>query len=595
MSDQRGAEETGNTENEMPDNERNTSRSTESGISLDELMYSTSSYHAIVKPVTMTMILAGLAVTYVSTPSTKRMLQESMSNSYTVFDVSDNTDGGGSHHNNAEKLGLSLINGLIMISFIAILTFGIVLLYKYRCMKCLRGYMIFSSAALLGFLGWLMFDVFIMRYRIPIDQISFYFIIVNFAVVGVIAIFYQKGIPMFITQTYLVLSSVIVAWQFSNFNSWTTWTLLVLLALYDLCAVLTPCGPLKFLVDLMSKEDAPDMPGLLYEASLPAGVERPGNQMCRSANSNGNSNTHPEEVEGRRVGNSPSTGGVRNRGSVEHDSTNATINSDPTPSPTATTSLIHENDGDHVEIEVGLPQNPNTLQSIEREAVRPISRFEEGTDESLPTIPLAIALIYRVDILSPACYATVNQTSPLSREGLSPSQLRAHVEVRFPSNGGKIIPTQGTTTGSNDGSPHRRRGNRNDLELKYSILNRHGNLKRILVVDEEGRVFQETESEGNAPMDATSSGNHSIKLGLGDFIFYSVLVAKASEFSFATFAACMLVILAGLGSTLILLSVYHQALPALPISIFLGVIFYLLTRTCIEPWIEAMLAIPIYV
>ena len=81
----------------------------------------------------------------------------------------------------------------------------------------------------------------------------------------------------------------------------------------------------------------------------------------------------------------------------------------------------------------------------------------------------------------------------------------------------------------------------------------------------------------------------------GDFIFYSVLVAKASEFSFATFAACMLVILAGLGSTLILLSVYHQALPALPISIFLGVIFYLLTRTCIEPWIEAMLAIPIYV
>ena len=26
---------------------------------------------------------------------------------------------------------------------------------------------------------------------------------------------------------------------------WTGWTLLVALALYDLCAVLTPCGPLK--------------------------------------------------------------------------------------------------------------------------------------------------------------------------------------------------------------------------------------------------------------------------------------------------------------------------------------------------------------
>lgn len=33
----------------------------------------------------------------------------------------------------------------------------------------------------------------------------------------------------------------------------------------------------------------------------------------------------------------------------------------------------------------------------------------------------------------------------------------------------------------------------------------------------------------------------------GDFIFYSILVAKAAQYSFATFAACMLVILAGLG------------------------------------------------
>ena len=65
--------------------------------------------------------------------------------------------------------------------------------------------------------------------------------------------------------------------------------------------------------------------------------------------------------------------------------------------------------------------------------------------------------------------------------------------------------------------------------------------------------------------------------------------------SFATFAACMLVILFGLGATLVLLSVYHQALPALPISIFLGVIFYLLTRTIIEPWVEDLLRTPHYV
>jgi len=65
-------------------------------------------------------------------------------------------------------------------------------------------------------------------------------------------------------------------------------------------------------------------------------------------------------------------------------------------------------------------------------------------------------------------------------------------------------------------------------------------------------------------------------------------------YSFTTFAACMLCILAGMGATLIILSIYKAALPALPISIFLAVIFYLLTRVIIEPWIEAVMTVPLY-
>ena len=42
-----------------------------------------------------------------------------------------------------------------------------------------------------------------------------------------------------------------------------------MLALYDLCAVLTPCGPLKMLVGLMQERNEP-LPGLLYEANIPA-------------------------------------------------------------------------------------------------------------------------------------------------------------------------------------------------------------------------------------------------------------------------------------------------------------------------------------
>ncbi|KAI9093573.1 hypothetical protein K1719_027022 [Acacia pycnantha] len=76
-----------------------------------------------------------------------------------------------------------------------------------------------------------------------------------------------------------------------------------------------------------------------------------------------------------------------------------------------------------------------------------------------------------------------------------------------------------------------------------------------------------------------------IKLGLGDFVFYSVLVGRAAMYDLMTVYACYLAIISGLGCTLILLSVCRRALPALPISIALGVIFYFLTRLLMEPFI----------
>ncbi|KAJ1690234.1 hypothetical protein LUZ63_014389 [Rhynchospora breviuscula] len=80
-----------------------------------------------------------------------------------------------------------------------------------------------------------------------------------------------------------------------------------------------------------------------------------------------------------------------------------------------------------------------------------------------------------------------------------------------------------------------------------------------------------------------SSG--AIKLGLGDFIFYSVLVGRAAMYDYMTVYACYLAIMAGLGVTLLLLAVYRKALPALPVSIMLGVVFYLLTRVLLEVFV----------
>jgi presenilin 1 len=52
----------------------------------------------------------------------------------------------------------------------------------------------------------------------------------------------------------------------------------------------------------------------------------------------------------------------------------------------------------------------------------------------------------------------------------------------------------------------------------------------------------------------------------------------------AVFASYIAVI-SGLGITLMLLALYRKALPALPVSIALGVLFYFLTRLVVEPFV----------
>ncbi|GKV07641.1 hypothetical protein SLEP1_g19388 [Rubroshorea leprosula] len=122
-----------------------------------------------------------------------------------------------------------------------------------------------------------------------------------------------------------------------------------------------------------------------------------------------------------------------------------------------------------------------------------------------------------------------------------------------------------------------------------------GNMESEIVVDEEmsplvemlGMESRREQSRRDGTEDSVVASK-GIKLGLGDFVFYSVLVGRAAMYDLMTVYACYLAIISGLGCTLILLAVCRRALPALPISIALGVLFYFLTRLLMEPFVVGM-------
>ena len=85
------------------------------------------------------------------------------------------------------------------------------------------------------------------------------------------------------------------------------------------------------------------------------------------------------------------------------------------------------------------------------------------------------------------------------------------------------------------------------------------------------------------------------RLGLGDFIFYSLLVARGATLGDdTTVAACYIAVLAGMCGTIMLLAIVKKALPALPFSIALGLIFFFLTRGVVVPYVKEFSTRQIY-
>ncbi|TGZ69599.1 hypothetical protein CRM22_003642 [Opisthorchis felineus] len=90
-------------------------------------------------------------------------------------------------------------------------------------------------------------------------------------------------------------------------------------------------------------------------------------------------------------------------------------------------------------------------------------------------------------------------------------------------------------------------------------------------------------------LDLRDREERGVKLGLGDFVFYSLLIGRAAlDGDVITVATCYVAILVGMCVTIIVLGITRRALPALPVSVACGILFYFVTSTVISPFLQVV-------
>lgn len=340
-----------------------------------------------------------------------------------------------------------------------------------------------------------------------------------------------ERVPRFLNQAYLIVISSLMAYIFRSLSGFAVWIILGILVAWDLFAVLSPFGPLNLLVQAARERDD-DIPALVYDTNPTAPGRDPSAHVAKA------SPFHEKKARGSSTASASQTVLDTNKATQQPGSSSTNANIEPSP---ASASRVPKSSLSRDGSASTPAQQPTETQTVGMNAL-----VGRETGDSIPP-----------------------PTPSSSRRGKS-NMFR--------------------------GLFHRNRGKSNDPYDVGSAAPGGNN-------DADGTTAGPSAKKDDAadPFPVNDGGEVQIgtlgthlKLGLGDFVFYSILVAQASKSGPMTAIASFVAILAGLCATLFLVTVMRKALPALPISITAGLITYFVTQYAVLPFAENLLPLLLF-